>query len=148
LRRLPLYSLERVTVFGRVFCDVLIASECLFDDYVVVEDQQLGCIRFSRYEKGSTLPRRYRCVPTEEEASSCPDGQRCLPPLFSSRRYGRPSYAQLTSACPAEILTASEAGAEVGVFAGGLNGVRLGNLRTKLQEFMPVGLSAVIVAAT
>ena len=51
-------QLERVTVLGGVLCDTLSASECLLDSYVAVEDQQSGCIRFSRYEKGSILPRR------------------------------------------------------------------------------------------
>jgi hypothetical protein len=55
---------------------------------------------------------------------------------------------QLAAACPPEILTASEERAEVGAFASALNPIRLGNLQTKLQEFMPVGLSAVIVSET
>jgi hypothetical protein len=141
-------QLERVTVFGRVMCDVLNASECLLDDTVSVEDQQTGCIRFSRYETGSILPRRYRCVPSEEEVKACSPSLRCVPPRFNSRRFGRPAYAQLAASCSPEILTASAAAAEVGAFASRLDGIRLGNLRIKLQEFMPVGLSAVIVAAT
>jgi hypothetical protein len=63
-------------------------------------------------------------------------------------RYGRPDYAQLAAGCSEQILTASEQGAEVGAFAGGQNTVRLKNLRLKLQEFMPVGLSAMVVAET
>ena len=141
-------QLERVTVLGRVFCDVLNASKSLLDGYVAVADQQSGCIRFSRYEQGSILPRRYRCVPTEDEASAWSGPQRLIPPKFNARRYGRPDYVQLAASCPAAILTASEAGAEVGAFASGLNSVRLGNLRTKLQEFTPVGLSAAIIAVT
>src|SRR5205085_7173379 len=108
-------QLERVTVFGTILCDVLNASESLLNDIVVVRDQQSGCIRFTRYETGSVLPRRYRCVPAE--GSACPPKGRCAAPLFNSRRYGRPDYAQLAAACPREILTASEGGAEVGAFA-------------------------------
>jgi hypothetical protein len=140
--------LERVTVFGRVRCDVLDASEVLLDDLTFVEDQQAGCIRFSRYERGSVLPRRYECVPSDQQASACPPQARCLPPLFNSRRFARPDYAQLAAACPQEILTASEEGAEVGAFASALNTVRLKNLEIKLQEFLPVGLSALVIAET
>ncbi len=61
-------------------------------------------------------------------------------PVFNSRRFGRPDYAQLAAACPVEIMTGSESGAEVGAFAATLNTIRLGNLQTKLREFMPVGL--------
>jgi len=35
---------------------------------------------------------------------------------------------------------------DIGVFAGTQNTIRLKNLMIKLQEFMPVGLSPVIVA--
>lgn len=139
--------LERVTVFGRVRCDVLEASECLLDDLVTVEDRQTGCIRFSRYELGSILPRRYECVPSDTQAEGCTEF-RCLPPSFNSRRFGRPDYAQLAAACPPEILAASEERAEVGAFAGALNPIRLANLEIKLAEFLPVGLSSVITAET
>jgi hypothetical protein len=141
-------QLERVTVLGRIFCDVLSASECILNDYVFVEDQQSGCIRLTRYERGSVLPRRYRCVPTEEEIAASSPRLRCLPPRFNSRRFGRPAYMQLASACPAEILTASEAAAEVGAFASRLNTIRLDNLAVKLQEFLPVGVTPVIIAET
>jgi hypothetical protein len=36
----------------------------------------------------------------------------------------------------------------VGAFSATLNTIRLNNLQTKLGEFMPVGLSAVVVAET
>ncbi len=145
-------QLERVTVLGRIRCDVLEASEALLDDQAFVEDQQAGCMRFSRYElefDGLRLPRRYQCVPSDAQASNCSSQKgRCLAPLFNSRTFGRPDYAQLAAACPQEILTASEAGAEVGAFANALNTLRLGNLEIKLQEFLPVGLAALVIAET
>jgi hypothetical protein len=127
---------------------VLNASECLLDDIVIVDNQQSGCVRFTRYELGSVLPRRYQCVPSTEQSATCTPPCRCFAPLFNARRYGRPDYVQLAAACPPEILTASEARAEVGAFAGVLNPIRLNNLGIKLQEFMPVSLSAVIIAET
>jgi hypothetical protein len=125
---------------------VLIASESLLNDIAVVNDQQSGCMRFTRFETGSTLPRRYRCVPDETQAAACGGALRCVAPLFNSRRFGRPDYAQLAAACPNVILTAGEDQGEVGVFAGTQNTIRLRNLKIKLQEFMPVGLSPVLVA--
>lgn len=141
-------QLERVTVLGRVFCNSLSASESLLDGIAIVEDQQSGCIRFSRTETGSILPRRYRCVPTEDQTTAWSGTGRLLAPTFNGRRVGRAAYAQLASTCPAEIRTASEAGAEIGAFAARLDSVRLANLRTKLAEFMPVGLQAAIIAVT
>ena len=139
-------QLERVTVFGAILCDVLNASESLLNDIAIVNDQQSGCMRFTRFEMGSVLPRRYRCIPDETQASACGAGPRCLAPLFNSRRFGRPDYAQLTASCPDVILSGGEDEGEIGVFAGTQNTIRLRNLKTKLQEFMPVGLSAVVIA--
>jgi hypothetical protein len=141
-------QLERVTVLGRIECDVLQASECLLNDHAVVDDQQSGCIRFSRWERGSILPRRFQCVPTEAQARDCPPNRRCLPAQFNSLRFGRPDYAQLGAIRQPEILSASESGAEVGAFASELNQIRLANLQVKLREFMPVSLTAVVVAET
>jgi hypothetical protein len=154
-------QLERVTVLGRLRCDVLTASECLLDHTVLVNDQQAGCLRFSRWEVGSVLPRRYACVPTDDQVRDCrptgnvagPPGNpsvasRCLPPMFNALRFGRPDYAQLASEGPAEIATASESGAEVGAFASRLMQRRLDNLRRKLEEFMPLGLEPLVIAET
>jgi hypothetical protein len=141
-------QLERVTVLGRIHCDLLIASESILDDLAIVEDQQSGCIRFSRYETGSQLPRRFQCVPSDADAASCPATGRCLAPVFNSRRFGRPSYAQLATSAPSEIVTGSEAHAEIGAFAGAAGTIRLANLLAKLTEFMPIGLEPVIIAET
>jgi hypothetical protein len=143
-----LVQLERVTVLGGIRCDVLHASECVLDDLVLVADRQAGCIRYTRYELGSVLPRRYQSVPGDDQAAACRPPGRCLPAVFGSRRFGRPDYAQLATIGPAELLTASEARAEVGAFASSLNPIRLGNLLIKLQEFIPVSQSAVVIAET
>jgi hypothetical protein len=139
-------QLERVTVFGSILCDVLNASETLLTDVVTVNDQQSGCIRFSHFEVGSILPRRYRCISAPTQASASGAAGNGSAPLFNSRRFGRPDYAQLAAACPDAILTAAENHGEIGVFASTQNTIRLRNLSIKLQEFMPVGLSPVIVA--
>jgi len=139
-------QLERVTVFGSIFCDVLNASESLLNDIAIVNDQQAGCIRFTRFETGSALPRRYRCVPNDAQMQACVPKLRCVAPLFNSRRFTRPDYAQLAARCSEAILTAGEDGGEIGAFAGTQNTIRLRNLKIKLQEFMPVGLSAIVIA--
>lgn len=142
-------QLERVTVIGSMAANVFTASDCLLNDVAKVLDQQAGCVRFTRFEAGSVLPRRYECIPNDDQLRAAAAAKlRVLAPLFHSRRYGRPDYLQLASACRTEILSASESGAEPGAFAGGQNTIRLANLRTKLQEFLPAGLTAVLIAGT
>jgi hypothetical protein len=141
-------QLERATVLGRIHCEALSASESILDDVAIAKDRQSGCIRFSRFETGSLLPRRYQCLPSEQDEAACPPGVRCLAPRFNSRRFGQPDYGQLAAGTPTQILLASEQHSEIGAFAGALNTVRLGNLRAKLKEFMPVGLQPIIIAET
>lgn len=140
--------LERVTVLGRIRCEVLEASECLLDDIVHVEDQQAGCIRFSRYELGSTLPLRYQCVPSDPQGGSWTGRARCEAPLFGSRTYGWPNYVQLAARTPESIRNASERRSEVGAFTGRLDTLRRRGLDIKTREFLPVGLSALTLAET
>jgi hypothetical protein len=142
----PAVQLERVTVLGSVYAEVLNASDSILTDLAVAEDLQSGCIRFTRYQLGSTLPRRFQCIPSEDQESSCISAAGCFAPIYNSRRFGRPDYLQLATACPSVLFTASDAGAEIGAFASQLNPIRLQNLRQKLQEFMPVGLTPIIIA--
>ncbi|HMQ31031.1 MAG TPA: hypothetical protein PKD53_09895, partial [Chloroflexaceae bacterium] len=141
-------QLERATVLGVVRCDVLHASESLLDELAAVDDQQAGSLRFCRYELGSTLPRRYQCLPTDAQAAATPPGARCLPPRFGARRFGRPDYAQLAAATPPELLAASEGEAEIGAFAGARAATRLANQAAKLREFLPAGLDAIVIGET
>jgi hypothetical protein len=145
IRRL---HLERVTVLGRIRCEVLEASECLLDDITRVEDQQAGCIRFSRYEIGSALPRRYQCVPSDEQSGAWTSPARCEAPLFGSRTYGWPNYVQLAARTPDSVRNASERRSEVGAFTGRLDTLRRRNFEIKTREFLPVGLSALALAET
>ena len=140
--------LERVTVLGRIHCEVLEASECLLDDITRVEDQQAGCIRFSRYEIGSQLPRRYLCVPSDERSASWTSRARCEAPLFGSRTFGWPNYVQLAARTPDSIRNASERRSEVGAFTDRLDTLRRRGFEIKAREFMPVGLSALALAET
>jgi hypothetical protein len=141
-------QLERVTVMGMVRCDTLSASETILDERAFVDDQQSGCIRYSRYELGSVLPRRFVCVPDEQTLRATPPYRRAAGPVFNSRRFGRPDYAQLAFTSAAEIDAASEERSEIGAFARVRNPIRLANVRTKLREFMPVGLTALVIAET
>jgi hypothetical protein len=134
-------SLRRVTVIGRVRAQELDADTCLFAALVVVDSRQTGCLRFCRVEPGSVLPRHYRCVPGADDLERG-DAARAA---FGSLRPGSPLFAALGDAASPLVLTASEAGDQVGAFAGTYPGLRRGNLAAKLAEFLPAGLRPVVV---
>jgi hypothetical protein len=138
-------QLERVTLFGRLRAETLLASESLLTEAARVDDRQAGCLRFSRFDPaGTAIPRRYRCVPT---GGSLARGDAATP-VFESLSPGRPEYAQLARSSSALLLSASEAGDQVGAFAASFPGLRLANLHAKLSEFLPAGLNTVIIAET
>jgi len=136
-------QLERVTVLGRIRCDTLTASDALLAAVAWVDDRQSGCIRFSRFEFESRLPRRYRCVPSDEGTA-----RESARVAFSSLVPASSHYAQLGAATASAVLSASADGDQVGAFARSYPTLRAANLMTKLREFLPAGLEPVLIAET
>ena len=77
--------------------------------------------------------------------------------IFVSRRFGDPGYAQLVPLADREIvsgepgasvLAGAQNGAEMGAFARELNPIKERGLRIKLKEFMPIGLTPVLINVT
>lgn len=140
--------LNRCTLLGRANIHRLEASECIFNNVVKVENPQQGCVRFSAWVKGSVLPRPYESVEIPPNA-----------PLFTSRVFGHPGYAQLQLGADAAILNHSgggiatilegaEDGSEMGAFASEKTAIKERSLRIKYEEYMPLGLVPVIVYVT
>ena len=166
--------LERVTIFGPVFITALpLASEVIFASPVTSTRRQEGCVRFSFVPPTSVTPQRYRCQPDLEVAAQVEvaaqeaqmhnltqaqwDARRAaiqaeiegwLVPAFTSTRYGQPAYAQLHLACPRQIRTGAEDGAEMGAFCHLKQPQREANLRLRLDEYLPFGLEPGIVYVT
>jgi hypothetical protein len=140
--------LNRCTLLGGANVHRLEASECILNDVVHVENPQQGCVRFSAWAKGSVLPRRYESVEIPPNS-----------PLFTSRVFGHPGYAQLQQGADAAILSytgggiatilaGAEDGSEMGVFASEKNAIKERSLRLKYEEYMPLGLVPVIIYVT
>jgi hypothetical protein len=138
-------NLNRCTVLGRVFVHRLEASECILDDFGIVEDTQHGCVRFTAWSAGSVLPRQYESVE--------------VPPVgavFSSRQFGLPAYAQVLPTADSTVLApvggsitaGAENGSEMGAFAREIYPIKQRSLLIKYQEFMPLGLVPVLVRVT
>lgn len=137
-------DLERCTLLGPAYVHRLAASECVLDDTVVVEDLQHGCVRFTAYAIDSLLPRKYESVAVAPRA-----------PLFETRDFGQPQYAQLLSTVDTAIVSGTNTisaggptGSELGAYAGELAPIKERSLLIKYDEFMPIGLSPVVVYVT
>jgi hypothetical protein len=139
-------DLSRCTVLGPARVHRLEASECILDDVMIVEDTQHGCVRFSAWATASVIPRQYESVEISAGA-----------PLFTSRVFGNPGYAQLMAGVDANIVSgAADAtisagavdGSEMGAFARDRNPIKERSLLIKYQEYMPLGLVPVIIDVT
>jgi hypothetical protein len=139
-------NLSRCSLMGPAYVHQLETSECILDDVVTVENSQNGCVRFSAWSSGSVIPRQYESV--EITAGS---------PLFVSREYGQPGYAQLADsadneiingAAGATILQGAQDGSEMGAFASLKNPIKEQSILIKYQEYMPLGLNPIIIHVT
>jgi hypothetical protein len=138
-------ALSRTTVLGRAFVHRIEASECILDDFTVVEDTQHGCVRFTAWPAGSVLPRQYESVQINAQS-----------PLFTSREFGQPGYGQLLasadlaiiSGAGGAILQGAQDGSEMGAFAREKNPIKESSILIKYQEYMPLGLAPVLIRVT
>ena len=131
---------------GQAKIHQLYASDCILNDEFRLDNPQEGCVRFSAWTTGSNLPSPY------ESVEIAPDS-----PLFTSRQFGQPGYAQLRLDCDRYILSGREGatlsaggsdGSEMGAFSCEKNSIKERGLRIKYEEYMPLGLSPVVIYVT
>lgn len=151
----PPTVLDQVTVLGAVRVRRLdLASEVVATGRVEAQRTQDGCVRFSYVPPGSRTPRRFRCQPDLALAAAGPDpvGRARvlarLRPAFTSTRYGDPAYTQLARACPQEVSTGGEDGTEMGAWAWLRAPHREADLRSRLEQYLPMGLTPALVTVT
>lgn len=133
-------TVERSTVFGLVLAQSLSATDSIFVDPVLVTDAGTGGLTCCFAPPGSPLLARDRCQPAE--------GSEWVRPIFTSRRFGDPSFAQLDADTATSIRTGASDGAEMGAFHLLDTPRREANLRLTVAEFLPNGLEAVISYVT
>ena len=166
----PPATIERCTIFGATRVrEMPLATNSIFDEALLVERRQAGCVRFCYVPPSvSRTPRRYRCQPDLEVASELAAkkedlGRKLLPaetaaitavvnswdvPAYTSRRYGDPGFAQLHLNAPRQIARGADDGSEMGVFCHLKQPQRADNLTMRLAEYLPFGLEAGIIYVT
>lgn len=138
--------LNQVTVLGRVIAHRLHATDTILAGFTVAEDPEDGCFRYSAALAGSRLPSQFNSAQLSGAAA-----------LFTSTAFGRPGYGQLLDTADRAIvrgtpgmtlLAGSSTGAQVGAFPAQIVPVKERALRTKYNEYLPLGLVPVIVPIT
>ena len=142
-------EVENSTIIGRVYTQMLEASNTIFLARVAAGDPnpapikaerlQQGCVRFSYVPPDSRVPRQFHCQP---QPGSSPAEQARVRPSFNSLHYGDASYCRLNAGCAVEIRQGADDEAEMGAFHQLYQPQRTANLRARLDEYLRFGLEA------
>ncbi|HEY4677158.1 MAG TPA: hypothetical protein VIJ01_08355 [Candidatus Angelobacter sp.] len=146
-------TIARSTVIGKMLLhQVELAENCIFTGEVTVARRQSGCFRFCYVPPHSITPRRYHCQPdlaiSAHDALNRAAAEMSVAPVFSSTRYGNPTYCQLAESCPNEIRSGADDESEMGVFHNLFQPQRYAGLRTRLEEYVPAGSQVGIIFAS
>jgi hypothetical protein len=143
-------TLKNSTVIGKVHTvqmdlvsnSIILAEAGTWDQPVMAQKVQEGCVRFSYLPLDSKAPRRYYCQPAKAEDISR------VRPVFTSLRYGAPGYCQLSARCAVDIRQGADDESEMGVWHDLYQPRREMNLRVRLDEYLRCSLEAGIFYAS
>jgi hypothetical protein len=159
-------DIRRTTVFGQVQTHAIaLAENCIFIGVIQDCRRQQGCMRFCYVTAGSRTPKRYECQPdlveravlalaqqgnlTSAQRNALLVQERArVEPEFNSTRYGKPTYCQLSDQCTPEITRGADDESEMGAFHDLYQPQRASNLRARLDEYTPAGMTAGIIYAS
>lgn len=157
--------LVRCTVLGDFHAVAVdLVSDTLFTEAAVADRLQEGCTRFSYLPEDSQLPRRHRCQPDTAIAKAWEElGESASPaakdaaadmarsrmhPQFTALRLNAPAFAQLAEGAATELKTQASNESEIGAWNALMQPQREANLRSALDEYLRLGLTATVIHAT
>jgi hypothetical protein len=140
--------LRACTVFGTTGGRSLHAADCIFSQPLSIERRQFGGITTSYVPPRSRVPPCHRCQPEPSRAADARSDEPAPAPLFASRRYGDPAYAQLRPTPSLELGSGAANDGEMGAFNFLIQPAREAGLRRVVREFLPLGLEAGVYYVT
>lgn len=148
--------LTNVTLLGTSRFKTLEATNVLFTGASEVTRKQEGCVRYSYVAPGSAMPRRFRCQPDLVlAAAAAKKGSALNPPekaaaslavvpLFLDTAIDEPTVAMLHPLCADGIRLGGENDSEMGAFSIAAEGLRVANVRSLFDDFVPFGMEAAV----
>ena len=159
-------SLSRVTVLGgaEVHSTGLVENSIL-TGALDCERRQTGNVSFCYLAPGSRTPKRTNCQPDAALARVEAEIARGTPaasnrgqlealitarlvPRFDSVQFGQPAYARLAGDAAPELTHGAHDEGELGAYHDLWQPLRVADLRTQLQQFVPAGVDIDIRFAT
>ena len=149
-----------VTVIGPSRYKTLDGTNVLLMAAATVTRTQAGCLRYSWVAPGSVVPRRFRCQPdlaigaaaaskgsalTAEERTTAILG---MTPALLDTSIDEPTLAMLHPRTPDGILLGGEGAAEMGAFSTTAAALRMANVRSLFDDYLPFGTAAGLIDDT
>jgi hypothetical protein len=153
-------ELTNVTIFGTSSFKSIEATNVIFFGAATAVRTQSGCVRYSSIAQGSTMPRRFRCQPdialsvaasvkgsalTPDEKLSATLG---VQPIFLDESLDEPTVAMLHPLCAEGIWKGGEGETEMGVFSNAAAALRMGNVQSLFDDYVPFGQAAGLIDDT
>lgn len=135
-RYAPVVEASACTFAGRVAAEAADAVDTIFVDGVVVADASDGCLRHCYLGPGTGA------TPLTADCLTAP------PPVFVTDAFEAGGYYALALDADQPLLTGAGDGGEVGAYHHARRAVSLARLRTRIHEFVPLGLDAEVVLAS
>ncbi len=145
-------EMEYCTVLAAAAFGRLNASECIFAGPLSVTTPGVSCVRFSRVPPDTPpeLARRFGATtntddaPVFQEFLFCEaDGTRLA---RRPAQFGEPGGGVLHAATPESVRLGAEDGGEMGLYHAQAYALRMKAVLDKIEDFVPVGVSAVLIA--
>jgi len=134
----PELSIKGMTCFGRMRVSRATGQGGIWTDRLEVHDNQQGCIKFSYFSgDGDRLP--------QHQASVSGTSARLR---FESRTFAQADYAQLDLNSDRRILEQGPSRDAMGAFGFLLNTHKWKNINIRYREFMPIGITPVLIPIT
>lgn len=152
--------LKNVTVFGTSTFKSLEATNVIFVEPAAATRRQSGCVRYSWVPTASAVPRRFRCQPdlaiaaaAAKKGSPLTAAERVtavlgVTPLFLDTSLDEPTVAMLHPLTRDAIRLGGENETEMGVFSAAAEGLRVANLTSLFDDYVPFGLEAAVLDDT
>jgi hypothetical protein len=132
----PVLSVSGVTVLGRARVRSATGSGAIFCRALEAQDNQTGCLRFCWFApETNRLPQNFGCVTG-------------VTLRFTATTFGTPGYAQVSLDSDTAVLQKGPSSDEMGAFGFLLNSHKWRNLQIRFREFMPAGITPVVVPVT
>lgn len=135
--------IKNVTILGPLRAARIEGGGGIFTGVLEALDQQSGCLKYCYFTDDSKspvknrLPQQFACVSGAEARL-----------IFTSEFFSDPDYCQLSLECDPRILEEGSGNDQMGAFNFLLEAHKWRNLKIRFREFMPVGISPLLIPAT